>query len=408
MKVFILLFFVYISLFSFDFNAPPAKEEVMEPSVLGEEVVVDKDLKKRDQKKSVKEIFLDSDDKEFDREWDSIGKSRSEKRSTTIYVEHKVDIKNDINSNRPKIALMVPAKVIKKYASSVADSILSFLIYKNINFDFEVFDSIDETPKNIVNTLNKIRSKGFSIVIAPYTQRGARVIARYEKELLIYIPTVNKKEVPLQSSNILFGGIDYEEQIDKLLTFAGDKIAIFNDRSPLSAKIASFVKDAAFSDISYENVIRSAKVNLGVYLKNNHKLDNASIFLNMPIVKTSLLASQLSLYDIKYKNLLLTQIAYNPLIFTLTQPKDRERMYIANSIGKSPFVLKDINLLFGSNIDFLWVNYSTMIGVDYILSNYIFNTQKIFDERMVNNQVFYNIEILKPSKSSFYKINSKF
>jgi len=408
MKVFILLFFVYISLFSFDFNAPPAKEEVMEPSVLGEEVVVDKDLKKRDQKKSVKEIFLDSDDEEFDREWNSIGKSRSEKRSTTIYVEHKVDIKNDINSNRPKIALMVPANVIKKYASSVADSILSFLIYKNINFDFEVFDSIDETPKNIVNTLNKIRSKGFSIVIAPYTQRGARVIARYEKDLLIYIPTVNKKEVPLQSSNILFGGIDYEEQIDKLLTFAGDKIAIFNDRSPLSAKIASFVKDAAFSDISYEKVIRSAKVNLGVYLKNNHKLDNASIFLNMPIVKTSLLASQLSLYDIKYKNLLLTQIAYNPLIFTLTQPKDRDRMYIANSIGKSPFVLKDINLLFGSNIEFLWVNYSTMIGVDYILSNYIFNTQKIFDERMVNNQVFYNIEILKPSKSSFYKINSKF
>jgi hypothetical protein len=237
------------------------------------------------------------------------------------------------------------------------------------------------------------------------TQRGARIIAKYESSLLIYIPTVNKKEVPLQSDNIFFGGIDYEEQIDKLLTFAGDKIAIFNDKSALSNKIASFIKNASFSDISYEMIIKSAKVNFTPYIKNNHKLKRASIFLNMPIVKTSLLASQLSVHDAEYKNLLLTQIAYNPLIFTLTQKRDRVNMYIANSIGESKFKLKDINMILGTNIDYSWVNYSTMVGVDYFYRNFIYSgVLSSFNEEMINNQIAYNIEILRPTTSRFERL----
>jgi hypothetical protein len=88
----------------------------------------------------------------------------------------------------------------------------------------------------------------------------------------------------------------------------------------------------------------------------------------------------------------------------LTQKKDREKMYIANSIGKSNFRLKDINLIFGKNIDFAWVNYSTMLGVDYIFSNFIYSGSKLFREKMVNNQISYKIDILKPTHSSFHKV----
>ncbi len=400
MKLFIVLaiFSIEIFAFNFGFGRPPAKEEVMEPSVLGDEVRVDK----KEQSRSI--------DLEIKKEPDYSFDDRESSNSKTIYVEHKNSYEptylDDISY--PKIALLVPRKVIKKYANSVADSILSYLIYKKGKFDLELFDCKDENPKNIVEKLNEIRSKGFSLVIAPMTQRGARWIAKYENRLIVYIPTVNKKEVPIDGDNIFFGGIDYEEQIDRLLTFAGDKIAIFNDKSALSAKISSFVKNAAFSDISYEMIIRSAKINLSPYLKNNHKLDKASIFLNMPIVKTSLLASQLGIYDIKYQNLLLTQIAYNPLIFTLTQPKDRQNMYIANSIGKSNFVLKDINLILGSNIDFAWVNYSAMLGMDYFFTHIIYNESKIFNESMNNNQIAYKIDILRPTISSFVKIDRKF
>jgi hypothetical protein len=384
-----------VSLWSFNFSAPPASEEVMEPSVLGDEVEVNTKIKSSKKGKN-------------STKYDKF-KVQSQDEPTEIVVEHKSDFAKDlyIPSDYPKIALMVPRRVIKKYANSVADSILSYLLYSKGRFDFELFDCVDENPKHIVKTLNTIRHKGYSLVIAPMTQRGARWIAKYEKSLLIYIPTVNKKEVPLDSDNIIFGGIDYEEQIDKLLTFAGDKIAIFNDKSQLSNKIASFIKNESFSDISYEMIIKSAKINLKPYLKDNHRLDDASIFLNMPIVKTSLLASQLSVYDIKYKNLLLTQIAYNPLIFSLTQIKDRKMMYIANSIGKSDFVLKDINLLFGTNIDFAWVNYSTHLGMDYLFSHYITNSAPIFLQKVINNQVQYDIDILKPTVSSFKKIDLK-
>ncbi len=400
MKTVLLWGFLVQALFAinFDFSAPPAKEEVLEPSVLGDEVKTQVKVPSRkapyveieDARKSNNEI------KAFD------DMEEEQDKSKTIYVSHRQDIYNQVEY--PKIALMVPKKVIKKYANSIADSLLSYLIYKKGSFDIELFDCQDENPKHIVNTLNKIRQKGFSLVIAPMTQRGARWIAKYEKNLIIYIPTVNKKEVPLESNNIYFGGIDYEEQIDRLLTFAGDKIAIFNDTSALAKKIASFVKDAAFGDISYEKSIRSAKINLAPYIKNNHRLDGTSIFLNMPIVKTSLLASQLSLYHVPYKNLLLTQIAYSPLIFTLTQYKDRQKMYIANSIGKSRFSLKDINLILGTNIDYAWVNYSTMLGMDYFLTHFIYHTPKTFQEKMRNNQIAYKIKILQPTQSSFKHI----
>ncbi|RUM66902.1 MAG: hypothetical protein DSZ06_02350 [Sulfurospirillum sp.] len=389
----ILVLVVALNAFNFDFKAPPAKEEIMEPSVLGDEVEPKKDRFKTPQKHKI--------------EIESKPIVNEVEQDSDIYHESKnLYVMGDISY--PKIALLVPSKVIKKYANSVADSILSYLLFKKGKFEFKVFDCVDENPKHIINQLNEISDEGFSLVIAPMTQRGARWIAKLQTNLLIYIPTVNKKEVPVQSDNILFGGIDYEEQIDKLLTFAGDKIAIFNDKSPLSQKIASFVKNAAFSDISYEVMIRSAKVNLKPYLKNNHKLENSSIFLNMPIVKTSLIASQLSVYDVNYANLLLTQIAYNPLIFTLTQSKDRKKMYIANSIGRNNFKLKDINLLFGTNIDFAWVNYSTLLGVDHFFSQYIYKAAPLLNYRMTNNQIAYHVDILKPTTSSFKKVNLSF
>ncbi len=367
-KILVLVLLWSINLAAFNFDLPPAKEEVFDTSILGEEV-----------------------------------------ESDTIYVTHKKrdEYVADYPSY-PKIALLVPSKVIKHYANSVADTILSYLIYKGTKFKVELFDAIDENPKHLITTLEQIRSKGYRLVIAVVTIDGARVIVKREGDLTIYIPTVNKKELGLQSPNIFFGGIDYEEQIDKLLNFASNKIAIFGDGSKLSKKIGLFVENAAFSEIVYNTHIKNPKASLKYLFKDNQKLQDVSIFINMPIVKTSLFASQLDLYGVGYKNILLTQIAYNPLIFTLTQLKTRQNMIIANSIGKNNFVLKDINLILGSNLDFAWVNYSTFIGCDYFFTNFIYSGErKSFVERVVNNQVLYNIELLKPTRSKFQKINIK-
>jgi len=373
--------------FSLDFSLPPVIEEIFEPSVLGEEVQV--------VKKEKEILFNDVMIEE----------------PTTIYVEHmeeEIDLSPVIEyASYPKVALLVPRKVIGKYANSMADSILSYLLFKEGKFQFELFDATDESEANILKTLGEIKHKGYQLVIAAVTQNGARVIAKHEQYMQVYIPTINKKEINLMRENISFGGIDYEEQIDRLLSFSGDRVAIFGDKSALSKKLENYVDNASFSEISYRKTIKNAKANLTPFIKNNHKLKNASIFLNMPIVKSSLLASQLSVNDAGHKNVLLTQISYNPLLFTLTQAKDRADMFIANSVGHSDFRLKDINLILGTNLDFSWVNYSTAIGVDYLVSNFTeMGDEKIFTEAMVNNQIRYNIDILKPVHSSFESVKN--
>ncbi len=380
--LFIIMIASQLFSFEFDFSLPPVSEEVIEPSVLGEEVVP---------VKQKREII--------------------QEEPTTIYVEHQeeaIDLSPSTDyASYPKIALLVPRKVVGKYANSIADSIFSYLLYKEGKFQFELFDSEDESEENILKTLAEINHKGYQLVIAAVTQNGAKVIAKYEHTVQVYIPTINKKEINLISENITFGGIDYEEQIDKLLSFAGDKVAIFGDKSALSKKLENYVDNASFGEISYRKTIKNAKANLTPFIKNNRKLKNASIFLNMPIVKASLLASQLNVNDAEYKNVLLTQISYNPLLFTLTQVKDRAAMYIANSIGHTDFRLKDINLILGTNVDFSWVNYSTLIGVEYLVNNFIeASDEKIFYEKMVNNQIRYNIDILKPEKLRFESVKN--
>ena len=385
-KLFIMILLsTHLFSFELDFSLPPVLEEVFEPSVLGEEV-----------KPTKKEVLFDD--------------TMIDEEPTTIYVEHKeeIDLSPAISyASYPKIALLAPSKVIGKYANSMADSILSYLLFKDSKFQFELFDSTDESEANIVNTLSEINHKGYNLVIAAVTQNGARMIVKHESTMQIYIPTINKKEIDLLSENISFGGIDYEEQIDRLLAYSGERVAIFGDKSALSKKLENYVDNASFAEVSYRKTIKNAKANLTPFIKDNRKLKNASIFLNMPIVKSSLLASQLNVYDAEYKNVLLTQISYNPLLFTLTQAKDRADMYIANSVGASDFRLKDINLILGTNLDFSWVNYSTAIGVDYLVSNFTeAGYEKVFSEPMVNNQIKYNIDILKPANSSFESIKN--
>ena len=114
--LFAVLFVTNLVAFNFNFGAPPAREEIMEPSVLGEPVNPKKEPKKIDitiQKRDIKEF---DDEKE---------------EPKTIYVEHRRSVDLDgVSLSYPKVALIVPRKVIKKYANSVADSLLSYMINK--------------------------------------------------------------------------------------------------------------------------------------------------------------------------------------------------------------------------------------------------------------------------------------
>ncbi len=301
-----------------------------------------------------------------------------------------------------KIALLVPKKVIGAYANSVSNSILSYLLYKNNKFIFEVFDSGTQSIEALNLALGKIKHKGYRFVIAPLTADGANIVASIEKELFIFIPTVNIEDISVNNPNIIYGGIDYGSQIDVLLQYAESKIAIFGDSSTLAKKLSDFIYQKRVEDIVYSKEIKNIKTNFSYMFKNNKKLTDASVFLNMPVVKSALIASQISRYKVPVKNILSTQVNFSPLLLSLTQYQDRENFYIANSIGRLPFKLEDIGSLLGSNMKYNWIDYSCVVGMDYIFSTYLFSgEERVSFEELYDNQIYYQTTIVKATQDGF-------
>ncbi len=311
-----------------------------------------------------------------------------------------VDPSEFIGEGNVNVALLVPKKVIGAYANSISNAIISYLLFKDAQFKFETFDSQDESQESILQKISEIKSRGYQFVIAPFTQKGAEIISNSVSDILVFIPTVNKYDLNTTSENIIYGGIDYKRQIDHLLSYANDRVALFGDGSKLSHKLSDYTKQEAYDKIVYAKDIKNIKTNLSSFLKKNAKLKKASIFLNMPIVKSSLIASQLTQYELQPHVLLSTQVNYNPLLFKLTQYKDREFFYIANSISGYNAELKDINLVLGNSPDYNWIDYSTSIGLDYSFSQML-DGSRVFNEDIYDNQIDYQVRVEKAGNSSF-------
>lgn len=302
-----------------------------------------------------------------------------------------------------RVAMLVPQKSIRRYASTTVNSVLAYLVSKQNSFEVKVFNSKDEKETSILRELENIKKENFRYVIAPVTQKGAKIIVENSEGLVIYIPTVYKDSKENNNSNIIFGGINYDKQIDELLKYANDKVAYFSDGSELSKSLNSLLKYKNPKTI-YNKSIDSSRISFKRMFKNNKRLQKSSIFMNTPLVKTSLIASQLRVYDIEPYALLSTQINYNPMLLTLTQYQDRKDFYIANSIGDSTVNMVELNALFGHDIVYDWVNYSTSVGIDYFYTQYFVPTaNKNFNENIVENQVEYDVSIMRPKRYKFEK-----
>ncbi|MDX1808329.1 MAG: hypothetical protein R3331_02190 [Sulfurospirillaceae bacterium] len=306
-----------------------------------------------------------------------------------------------------KVAMLVPQKTIRRYAVSTVNSVLTYLIYKKFNFDLKIYNCEDERQDSIINALQNIKNDGFTYVIAPLTEVGARILTQNADGLLVYIPTVNISKIENPSPNIVFGGISYKDQIDKLLTYATNKVAIFSDQSSIANELDKDVGTTT-KDIVYQKQFNNDRLEFRKILKWNKALDDSSIFLNLPLVKTSLLASQLRVYNRTPYNLLSTQINYNPMILTLTQYDDRKSLLIANSISKTNTEITRANEMLGGDIEFDWVNYSTTLGIDYIYEKYFLsNGKRNFPEVVVNGQVDYNTTIVSPKRYTLEPITTQ-
>lgn len=300
-----------------------------------------------------------------------------------------------------KVALIIPQDVIKSYSVVVSDSVFAYIFKRDVGSYIEIFYSGDESAENLNLAINRAKNAGFKYLITPLTTNGLEIVNSDDyDDLIFYIPTINIKTVQNPKSNLFFGGIDYEAQIQKLLTKANHKITAFGDGSRVSDMLNNLV--ANNTNEPYIKNIEGSDIKLN-FLKNNYKVKNSSIFLNTPLIKSALLSSQFRVFELTPHILLSTQLNYNSALISLTQSGDRKNMYIANSIMTPDSQLETLSAILGEKLDYDWVAYSTMIGMDFIYLNYINKSAKaIFKEEMQNNQIQYNINIMRAGNYGFY------
>jgi len=328
-----------------------------------------------------------------------------------------------------KIAMILPYKRIGRYAYSTSNAVFAYLLTRNHPFVLKNFQIEDESPEVMLDVVEKIKEEGFHYVIAPLTRQGAQNLIESEDELNIFFPTINKNELNTTAENVYFGAIDYKEQIKRLIPYATSPLIVMYDKSAKGKTLYAETKEVYMDENSsfatsrreaiYEELDLEYSANLeptkkkviayGIdrkttnfkwYLNENKKIQFGSFFLNTPVIKTTMILSQLTTYDTNTTNVLSTQINYDPLMFSMTQKQDRDNMYIANSININNNTLIEANSLLTNDIVYDWINYASSIGADYFY-HAITHTERTYKLPVVDNQVLYPISIVKPSGTRF-------
>lgn len=313
-----------------------------------------------------------------------------------------------------RIALLLPERVIGHYAASTTNSVMAYLLGKNRNFQLKTFQIGDESPESIAAGLEKIDAEHFYYVIAPLTKKGAVTVAKMNPQPHIFFPTVNIRDVNATGERLFYGGIDYRAQIEKLMQEATPPLVILYDTSELGRQL----KDSAemsyllrYSDEAPEAFLEIEKqifsypidkhtTNLKSIFEHNEKIRQGTFFLNTPLVKSGMIMSQLTLYDVNASRVLSTQINYDAMLFDITQAKDRENMLVANSIGAQNGVLVESNKLLQNDILYDWINYATTLGIDYFY-HLCAHTPREYNVPFLSRQIDYPVNLYHPDGSRF-------
>ena len=306
-----------------------------------------------------------------------------------------------------KIAVIIPQKIIKSYANVVSNAVLSYVLKQDADIEIKFINSNDESPQSLTNAMQTARAQGFNYFIAALTSNGANIInSLVLSNELIYIPSVHSSFIINPKPNLIFGGIDYKDQISALLAYSNEKIVAFDDGSSLGQKLNEYVRMQS-SDY-HEASIVGKDINLNDTLSKKSKFDNASIFLNIPIVKASLVATQMRGFEIKPYALLSTQINFLPNIFNAIAQRDRQNLFIANSLNPINDLFLGLGDLFDVDFRYSQIGYSSAFGAEYIYTNFIDKSaDRIFTERVENSQVLYGVKIYNAKGDHFDEANQE-
>ena len=324
-------------------------------------------------------------------------------KTVEIIIEEIKD-EDNITKQSDTIAVIFPSTTIGKYALEATNSINTFLLYKNNNFKLKVYDIVQESKENVVKVFDELKDANITKVILMLTKDSVNLLNDIEDidNIKIYLPLINKENYNVlnytNNFNLIFGGISYKKQFKKLVEYSKSQSLIeLYDNSAIGRTLHGYVDQ---NNVVYKKEVDN---NNGRYKKflNNKRFYSSTVILNTPIVKSSILLSAMNALDLKVKLVLSSQLNYTPLLLSLTQERDRRNIVVANSIGKLPIELQEYSQLIGNNISYSWVNYSIVLGMEYLLSN---NLDLFEDITIQDNQVIYPIELYEVRRNSFKRL----
>jgi len=310
-----------------------------------------------------------------------------------------------------KIALISSPSVIGKYTQSVYNvSLATLMSRRHEHYEIKRYDMPDESVDSLNRVLEEVRHDEMDALLAPLTLSGAKNITTLSSSLPIFIPTVHKRDVPKASENFIFGGIDYVAQIEALLPYMSDSIAIFYDNSSVGTQLKSITEEVFLAHKSEKKKVESYAVdtkgdNIISHLSKPAKFNKASIILHIPVVKSAILSAHMTFSGIKERNILSTQINLDPTLLTLTQYNDRKNMIFANSLIEFPSRIYEANALMNNDITVDWIQYSTSVGIDYLVS-VLDNSAREYSMRLINSQVIYPVELMSAKEFGFEPLTS--
>jgi len=300
------------------------------------------------------------------------------------------------------LSIIFSSKNIGKYALEATNSITTYLLNKDDKFSLKVYDLEVQNKENLENVISQIKNAKIKKVIAMITKEELSTLSNISgtEDIQFYFPLINKFDITnvkeLNNANYIFGAISYKKQFNTLIKYASsNNLVEFYGNSGIGKVLHSYLKN---EDIKYTKKIDNNNGSYKYFLEDNSKLNNSVLLLNTPIVKSSILLSAINAQELTISSILSTQLNYSPLLFSLTQKQDRKKLIIASSIGNIPEELEEYNTLIGNNLSYSWVNYSTIVGVEYLLNN---NIDIFKDLSLVNNQVEFPVRLYKVGNSSF-------
>lgn len=314
--------------------------------------------------------------------------------------QQSININIDETRANVKLAFVYPSTLVSKYAKSSLSTISGYLSYKQANYNLIVVDSKNESYENINNAFSKLKEEGVTKVIALFTPNALNNLNKIvTDDFKVYLPLIEKKDSLENNDNLIFGSISYDDQLKKLSYYSNGKNSTFYQETYLGTKLKNSY-DFVIGNSNLRKEISNDEKNFK-NIVNDSRLRNSSLFLNTDLVKSSLILSQMTVYEINPNTILTTQILFDPMLMVLTQERDRQNLIIANSIGNVDSKLKDEIATVGGNITFEWVDYSTLVGTNYLFSN---GNSSLISTKIENNQAVYTPRLFKSTDIGFLEI----